>query len=482
MSSAAVETITNSIRLVAPASAMLLAGCAFFGVAAISDPPTPDKVSTHRRYWGWGALAVLFFVAALSFSRDTTNLDVVAGLFRCDSVSIAAERLTILGGLISILIGWSSASSKSLPEYYGSLAIMLSGLMFVGAANDLTTLFLGLELISIPTYVLLSIVRRDDSGREATLKYFSLSSFSSCFFLLGASYLYGLAGSTDLITIHERVGNSQSLLASVALLAVIGGLAFRITAVPFHFYAPDVFQGTSVSLAAILAYIPKVAGVIAIIRVVGVGTNDLSSEAEFILLVLAVLTMCVGNTLALMQSKLLRLLAYSSVAHSGYILVGIATAIDGGGSLEPVYFYLAAYAVMTLGVFAIIAGSESSGRKIENIDDLAGLAHRAPGAAAALAVCLVSLIGLPLTAGFWAKLEIFLAAIASEETLFRWVAIIMAINAVIAAGYYLRVLGKLFEPTTDAIPGKPWERSLIFASALCAVLTILWFFQPNGLI
>ena len=273
-----------------------------------------------------------------------------------------------------------------------------------------------------------------------------MSSFSSCFFLLGASYLYGLAGSTDLRTIHERVGSSETLLASVALLAVIGGLAFRITAVPFHFYAPDVFQGTSVSLAAILAYLPKVAGVMAIIRVVGIETNSLSSKAEFILLVLAVLTMCVGNVLALVQSNLLRLLAYSSVAHSGYILLGLATAIDGGESLDPVYFYLAAYAVMTLGVFATIAGIESSGRKVERIDDLAGLAHRNPAAATALAVCLVSLIGLPLTAGFWAKLEIFLSAIASEDVLFRQVAIVMAVNAVIAAGYYLRVLGKLVEP------------------------------------
>ncbi|MBX9654131.1 NADH-quinone oxidoreductase subunit N [bacterium] len=480
--SSAIETIANSARLVIPASTMLLSGCAFYGVAAVVDPPKPNQIQTYRRCWGWGALAVWLLVTALSFSRSDVNLDVASGLFRFDSVSLAAERLTLLGGLITILIGWSSVSARALPEYYGSLAIMLSGLMLVGSANDLTTLFLGLELVSIPTYVLLAIARGDRAGRESTLKYFSLSSFSSCFFLLGASYLYGLAGSTDLITIHEVVGSRETLMGAVALIAVISGLAFRITAVPFHFYAPDVFQGTTVPLAAILAYLPKVAGVIAIIRVVGVGTNELSSTAEYILLILAVLTMTVGNSLALVQSKLIRLLAYSSVAHSGYILVGIAAGINGIAPLEPVYFYLAAYAVMTLGVFAIIAGVESTGQKIEKIDDLAGLVQRFPAAAAALAICLTSLIGLPLTAGFWAKLEIFLSAIASDDLLFRWVAVIMAANAVIAAGYYLRVLGKLFEPGRGGLPSKPWDRSLIYATALCAVLTILWFFQPNRLI
>ena len=199
---------------------------------------------------------------------------------------------------ILILMSWSTAPKGRLAEYYGCLLLILAAIPIVGASNDLVSLFLGLELVSIPTYILLGIVKNDNAGAEATLKYFLLSAFASCFFLLGASYLYGYAGSTNLSVIHNALGDGRRLMA-LGLLLTICGLSFRITAVPFHFYAPDVFEGTSVTLAGAMSYLPKVAGFVALIRLVGAGSVHVGAQEIIVpaLLCCAAITMCLGNFL-----------------------------------------------------------------------------------------------------------------------------------------------------------------------------------------
>lgn len=475
-----IEIITGAVGLVLPASFLLLAGCALLGIGAFLRPSGNAARSSQRGLWATVMLGLLACAWMLALVRGDGAEPVARGLFRLDDTTVSCEWLMLLGGTILVLIGWSSAPERALPEYYGCFAILLSGLAFVGSANDLASLFLALELVSIPTYVLLSICRRDNPGREAALKYFTLSSFSSCFFLLGISYLYGVTGSTDLEAVAQTLASRPSLLGSVAIVLVLCGLAFRVTAVPFHFYASDVFAGTSLTMAAMLSYLPKIAGFVAILRMSGglsVGSVG-SPPLVLSLSVLAAVTMSVGNALALVQSDLRRLLAYSSVAHSGYLLVGVAAMASAGVSPSPVFGYLAVYAAMTLGAFAIVQGVESSGPAVQKIDDLGGLVYRSPAAAFALIVCLVSLIGLPMTAGFWAKLQIFFSAIAAADPQMRFLAVVMAVNAAISAAYYLRVAGVLFRPMDRTPMSQPWPSSLVSASAVCCVLTLIWFFRP----
>jgi NADH-quinone oxidoreductase subunit N len=367
-----------------------------------------------------------------------------------------------------------------LGEYYGGLLIMIGAVPVVGASNDLVSLFLGLELISIPTYVLLGIVKGDNAGAEATIKYFLLSAFASSFFLLGVSYLYGFVGSTNLQVIQSNFSGAGRL-TSFALVLVMCGLAFRVTAVPFHFYAPDVFDGTSLTMAGIMSYLPKVAGFVALIRVMGTGLNSQTIEIVVpVLFVCSALTMLVGNFFASAQNNLRRLLAYSSVAHTGYLMLAMTALLRENAEPNVLYSYLAAYAAMTLGFFACLGEIEAAGGKTQLIGDLSGMFYRRPAASLGMTVCLISMIGLPLTAGFWAKFLVFMGTIAAgtKDGLSIAMAILMAFNAVIAAGYYWRVLSKLYERSDEYLPLRVFRPSLFVAYTICVVLTIVWFFVP----
>jgi NADH-quinone oxidoreductase subunit N len=406
------------------------------------------------------------------------------GLFRFDATALASERLTFLGGLILILMSWSTAPKGRMAEYYGALLIILAAIPIVGASNDLVSLFLGLELVSIPTYVLLGIVKSDNTGLEAALKYFMLSAFASCFFLLGISYLYGFCGSTNLMVIQAGFGEGKRLMALGLLLAMCG-LAFRITAVPFHFYAPDVFDGTSVTLAGAMSYLPKVAGFVALIRLIGAGTlsQGASSVIVPVLLVCAALTMCIGNVLAVAQNNLRRMMAYSSVAHTGYLLLALVALIRQDANANVLFSYLAAYAAMTLGMFACLGEIEAAGGKSHLIGDLAGMFYRRPAASIGLTVALISLIGLPLTAGFWAKFMVFVGVVADRrvDSISLIMGVLMAFNAVIAAGYYWRILSTLYSKSVSDVPLRVFRPSLFVAYTICTVLTILWFFVPASM-
>jgi len=325
-------------------------------------------------------------------------------------------------------------------------------------------------------------VKTDNSGYEAAIKYFLLSAFSSCFFLLGISYLYGVSGSTNLTVIQSDFQSGRRLM-SLALLLVMCGLSFRISAVPFHFYAPDVFDGTSVTLAGVMSYLPKVAGFVALLRVVGTGGfgDGVSQTVIPVLLVCAGLTMCVGNLMAIAQNNLRRMLAYSSVAHSGYLLLALVALLRQDASANVLFSYLAAYAAMTLGMFACLGEIEAAGGKSHLVGDLAGMFYRRPAASIGLTVALISLIGLPLTAGFWAKFMVFVGVVADRrpDSLSLWMGVLMAVNAVVAAGYYWRILSTLYERTATEVPLRVFRPSLFVAYTICTVLTVVWFFVPN---
>lgn len=473
-----------SVRIIAPSLVLIIAGCLAFCSSILLKPVDRFNADARRNTLGiFSFIAMLLAVVCHMTSQSTVTPDgIAAGLFKLDSITVAAERLSFIGGFVILLTGWSIGPKKYLAEYYGCLLIILAGIPLAAASQDLIAIFLCLELVSIPTYILLSIVRSENTSLEAGLKYFMLSAFSSCFFLLGLSYLYGMAGTMDLAVVQEALAQQTfGKLGLLSLILVLCGLAFRITAVPFHFYGPDVFEGTSVLAAAIMSYLPKVAGFVAIVRLLDQSqliTAIGSSLVPFVLLV-AALTMCIGNAMAVSQNNVRRLLGYSSVAHSGYLLLAIASLLLGGAKQGVVFTYLAAYAVMTLGVFACLAEIDEAGGRTVTLGDLSGMFYRRPAASIAMAICLLSLIGLPLTAGFIAKFQIFIAAGGINRWEVTVVTILMAFNAVVAAAYYFRMLSKLFETAPGLPPLRLWRPSLFLAYSVCAVLTIVWFFQPS---
>jgi NADH-quinone oxidoreductase subunit N len=419
-------------------------------------------------------------------------------MVRNDSFSAFARGVSILAGIVLVLINWNEVEEAFSAEFHGVLLMIVAGVSLAAAANDLIVLFLALELVSIPTYVFLYLPRRERANPEATTKYFLLSIFSSAIMLYGFSFLYGAVGSTHLGAIHSALRNfpaSQS--PSILLIAagcIVAGLSFRVTAVPFHFYAPDVFQGSHAGAAALLAFVPKIAGFVALYRIIHFESNNelpansaesLRVWCESLFWLMAVASMVIGNVLALLQRDLKRLLAYSSVAHAGYMLVGLAaghqrTEVGGTAAL---LFYLVAYGATISGVFGMLVLLRRGGRAVTTIDDLAGLGQTQPAAAAVLMLLLFSLTGLPPTGGFIGKLNLLMAAWSQGTRASEILAIVLALNAAVAAGYYLRVVAAMYLRPPLAAPSVETSRQLpaYIGVALCLVVSIGLFFFPSAL-
>jgi NADH-quinone oxidoreductase subunit N len=428
-----VNALTGFIPLLLPEMVLGVAACvAFLG----------GTWKSNRHLWGAFALLALAAASLAVWSRPLLHYDnsesaqaaLFAGPVVFDQLTWILRVVSLAGGALLVLLSWDELPDDHAAEFHACLLLIVAGLGLTAAANDLVTLFLALELVSILTYVMLYLPRSDAAAQEAAVKYFLLSIFSSALLLFGFSYLYGLGGTTNLTVLGEALGGVNPALlpgvAVIALMMVVAGLGFRITAVPFHFYAPDVYQGTATANAALLAFVPKVAGFAALLRVLGFVTHAtlplestglLLGERNTVLLlwILAAVSMTLGNVLALLQDNLKRLLAYSSVAHAGYMLIGLAAApkllrepgvLPGG--VEAVLFYLMAYGAMTLGAFAVLGTlSKASGQPVETVDDLAGLGRSHPKLALAMALFLFSLIGIPLTAGFMGKFWLIAGAL-----------------------------------------------------------------------
>lgn len=477
--------ILQSLQLIGPSVILIAAGLLLMSASVVYDFRRRLVDDSRNLMAG---LAMFAVIAAAVLHQWGSNAQGLAGfsvgLFRWDEITLASERLTLVGAFILVLMGWSMAPSKYLPEYYGCLLVILGAIPIVGAAKDMIVLYVSLELISIPTYILLSLARSENAGLEAALKYFLLSAFASCVFLLGVAFLYGLCGSMDLPTVQSYLA-SQPLnqFAILAVILIVAGLSFRITAVPFHFYAPDVFEGTSLLMASNMSYLPKIAGFVALVRLFYSPALLLQLAPTLVplLLVIAAITMCVGNAAASAQVQLRRLLAYSSVAHTGYLLLALAALMSQNAAPAVIFTYLAAYAAMTLGAFACLAEMEEAGGKVTTVGDMSGMFFRRPAASIALTICLLSLIGLPFTAGFVAKVQIFFAAGGAGRWDMSLVTLLMAFNAVVAAGYYFRWLSKLYERGAELPPLRIWRPSLFLAYSVCAILTIVWFFQPTAM-
>ncbi len=441
-----IASLQTAFQLILPEAILIGTACVLF-VAAPFLTPTSGKVAEGSRH-KWGFLAILALLFASSYAARAEVVEIGNGPFLIDGLAFIVRLTALLLGGLLLLVAWNQVDDSVAAECHACLLCVIAGVSLTAASNDLIGLFLGLELVSIPTYVLLYLPRRSAPSQEATIKYFLLSVFSSGMLLYGLALAYGATGTTAMPAIQRALSTATTTSAPLLLLAVpflIAGLGFRVTAVPFHFYAPDVFQGSPTFMAALLSFVPKVVGFTALWRLTflpGVTNFPEGSWAGFwqsALAVFAVLTMFVGNLMALRQNNLHRLLAYSSVAQAGYMMAallagsGIGGATPGGAAL---LFYLIAYGAMTIGAFAILLAASRKGESIKTVDELNGLASTSPLAAFLLAFFLLSLTGLPPTAGFLGKFNLFLALWSHGTATAFWLSVFMAVNAAIAAWYY----------------------------------------------
>lgn len=460
----------------------------------------------------WGIFALLaFVVAGFTTYRQVTCEDLnavwlVEGPLLNDQLGLVVRCAMYLVGVLFVIMVPRSETRELTGEVYGSLMLVVVGTMLVAQAGNLVLLFLSLELISIPTYVLLFLGRRSVSAAEATIKYFFLSVLSSVLLLYGFSFLYGLAGTTSLVEIHgvlaAGVLNSESViypgLAPIAFMLIMAGLGFKIAIVPFHFYAPDVYQGTTNLNAGLLSVIPKLAGIVVLTRLMLVMAPVLGPWAWQTVMVIAMATMTLGNVSALWQKNVRRMMAFSSIAHAGYMLIGLVIALawkSGPASqaaISAMLLYLAVYVFASIGTFAAFTWLSNEEHDLVHFDQLAGIGARRPIAAMCLAVFMFSLAGIPPLAGFWGKLFLFWETVrsgllADEHSIsfcFIMLAVVGVVNAAIGAAYYLRLIATMYFPAGDSETHHTGQRvaGAGMAMLFCSLLIVAIGLKPGQII
>jgi NADH-quinone oxidoreductase subunit N len=465
-----------------------------------------------RRMTAWVAGIGLFIACVLSvyFSPVTSGLMPHWLSFTKTSVCVVGLLLLLLaGGTVDrreedeIALGTREFNPlrTNRAEFYSFFLFSLTGVMLCASASDLIWLFLALELTSLPTYIMVTLSRGGKAGsraQEAGVKYFFLGALGAATFLYGFALIYGGTGSTKLAEIASIIAQGETInpLTLAGVLMAIIGICFKIAAVPMHFYTADVYEGAASPVSAFLAFAPKAAGFFAMILICslvgwthGPSGHALPELVRLTLWVIAALTMTVGNVLALLQHSVKRVLAYSSIAHSGYMLVGVIAGPNAGAhtsGLSAVLFYLLCYGLMNAGCFAVLACLERQGPRgeepveIERLEDLKGLRVRHPALAWTMVLCALGLMGFPPLLGFFAKLPLFAAGVSSGEIA---LVIVLGLNSAIAAYYYLRLvsLPLLDDPDANAKASEhtPFAGRSVAALVSCGAALILWVFAGS---
>ncbi len=427
------------------------------------------------------AILGLILTSIAIFSLWNQNLSGFNGMIRVDNFALAFSLIFLLGVFLAILLSLNKVEDEYLNygDFYGILLFATTGMMMMVSTTNLLVIFLGLEILSISLYVLAGIRKTRIDSVEAALKYFLLGAFATGFFLYGIALVYGATGAIDLLAIAGQVRsndfNSVLLITGVVMLLI--GFSFKAALVPFHMWTPDVYQGAPTPVTAFMSAGAKGAALAALLRLLFAVTAWSHTDWNVALWIIAVLTMTVGNVVAIAQNNVKRMLAYSSIAHAGYLLV----AVVAGNSLgqTAVLFYLLVYTLMNLGAFGVISYLGSSNRQ-ENLDieDYRGLGYRFPFAGLAMTVFMLSLAGIPPTGGFVGKFYIFNAAIQAG---YLWLVILGVLNSVISVYYYLRVVINLYmrEPAHEVNVPKA-GLGLSFALLLAVVGVLLIGIMPGG--
>ncbi len=405
-----------------------------FGIIVMMvDPLFPEQGSKKPL----GIVALVGTLAALAATAYETGFygDAFYHMVRVDTFSVFFHVVVLMVSLVVILASYDYLDVQNIRaggEYYALILFGTVGMMLMSSAVELVLIFIALEISSISTYILAGMRRRAAESAEASLKYFLLGSFATAFFLYGVAMIYGATGTTNIYNIAQMLRTQQSTLAYLAVGLMFVGLGFKVASAPFHVWTPDVYEGSPAPVVALMSTGPKAAAFAVLLRVL-FGTG--APGWFWMVWVSAAFSMTLGNIGALVQQNVKRLLAYSSIAHAGYILVAFAAGQQVG--ISAAMFYAASYAAMNVGAFAVVSHFASAGEKYVTLDDYAGLGRRSPLLAAILTIFLLSLIGIPVTGGFFAKFYVFSAALQSNLV---WLTIIGVINSAIAAYYYLRVI------------------------------------------
>ena len=405
-----------------------------FGIIVMMMEPMIDE---RRNQQVLGTVALIGSLAAIAASLYQAQYPGFAfwNMVRVDGFSVFFHVLVTTISTVVILASYEYMSVQRIRagEYYGLILFGTVGMCLMSSAVELVLIFIALEISSISTYILAGFRRREAASAEASLKYFLLGSFATAFFLYGIALMFGATGSTNIDKISQSLnGGTTPVLAYVAVALMFIGLGFKVASAPFHVWTPDVYEGSPAPIVGLMSTGPKAAAFAVLLRIL----FQANAPGRFWMIwISAALSMTLGNVGALVQTNVKRLLAYSSIAHAGYLLVAFAAAPDIG--ISAAMFYTAAYAAMNVGAFAIVSHFANAGEKYTTLDDYAGLGKRSPVLAAALTIFLLSLIGIPITGGFFAKFYVFSAALKADLV---GLTIIGVINSAIAAYYYLRII------------------------------------------
>jgi NADH-quinone oxidoreductase subunit N len=426
------------------------------------------------------ALALLAAALVAVFMLPGVRTEALAGSFVVDGFAKFMKVLTLIGAGAGIVLSTDYLKREGIDRFEFPILIMLStvGMLMVISSNDLIALYLGLELLSLSSYVIAAFHRDDLRSTEAGLKYFVLGALSSGMLLYGASLVYGFTGTVSFPAIAAALQGEVSGGVIFGLVFVAAGIAFKISAVPFHMWTPDVYEGSPTPVTAFFAAAPKMAGMAMAVRVFVDAFPGILLQWQQIIIFIAICSMALGSFAAIGQRNLKRLMAYSSIANVGYALIGLAAGTPEG--IQGVALYMAIYLAMTLGTFAIILGLRRGDVMFETVEDLSGLARTHPMLAFLLAAMMFSLAGIPPLAGFFAKFYVLAAAIQTGQFALVATAVIGAVLAVIGAFYYIRIVKVMYFDEPRA-PYAPLGLNLKLVLGLSSAVVLLFFVVPSPL-
>jgi NADH-quinone oxidoreductase subunit N len=455
---------------------MLLAGAA---MALLILGAMRGEGST--RLVSWLSIGVLILVLIVAETGEGERRVGFYGMFVTDAFALFMKALVLIGSAVTILVGMRYNEEQGIARFEFPVLVLLAttGMMVMISANDLITLYVGLELQNLALYVVASFNRDSVRSSEAGLKYFVLGALSSGMLLYGASLIYGFTGTTAFADLAKLVapGAVPSTGIIIGLVFVVVGLAFKVSAVPFHMWTPDVYEGAPTPVTAFFAVAPKVAALALFVRFMIEPFGPLVGEWRQIIIFLSIASMVLGAVAAIAQENIKRLMAYSSIGHVGYALIGLAAGTADG--IRGLLVYMAIYLFMTVGTWAVILCMRRDGRMLEGISDLAGLSRSQPGLAVALAIFMFALSGIPPTAGFFAKLYVFLAAINANLT---GLAVIGVVTSVVSAFYYLRVVKVMYFDEPAAVFDRPITAEIKGVVFVTAVVTMFFFVIPGPIV
>ena len=475
---AVLQVIPQGVDYIRILPELILSG---FGIVVMVLDPLVDEEKSQK------TLGLIAFIGTIASLGATWYMSQSPGLafsnaVRVDTYSVFFHYLIVAIAAAVILSSFEYMAVQKIRagEYYALILFGAVGMALMSSAMELVLIFIALEISSISTYILTGFRRNEAASSESSLKYFLLGSFATAFFLYGVALIFGATGSTNIDAIAQRLQAAPvEILVYVAMALMFVGLGFKVAAAPFHVWTPDVYEGAPAPIVGFMSTAPKAAAFAVLLRVV----FSINAPGRFwFLWMTAALSMTLGNVGALVQTNIKRMLAYSSIAHAGYLLVAFAIATPENSALgiSAAMFYTAAYAAMNVGAFAVVGHFANAGERYVTLEDYEGLGRSSPVLAAILTIFLLSLIGIPMTGGFFAKFYVFSASIKANLV---WLTLIGVVNSAIGAYYYLRIIVVMYmRESRSEVPVSPIPMGLGFALAICMAATLYLGILPNRIL